>query len=59
MADIIDLDFYRKFRVVLPIRPSTLVKKNKKTGSSGGVVKKYRRKRVKVDTQPKTNTTKE
>lgn len=26
MAEIIDLDFYRKFRIVLPMRPSKLAK---------------------------------
>ena len=26
MADIIDLDFYRKFKIVLPMRPSKLAK---------------------------------
>jgi hypothetical protein len=58
MADIIDLDFYRKFRVVLPIRPSTLVK-NKKNGSTRVVAKRYRRKRLKADVEPKTTLTKE
>ncbi len=26
MADIIDLDFYRKFKIILPMRPSKLAK---------------------------------
>ena len=52
MADIIDLDFYRKFRVVLPIRPRTLVK-NK---TPRAVAKRYRRKRIKVEVEPKTTT---
>ena len=58
MADIIDLDFYRKFRVVLPIRPSTLIK-GKKTGSSRVVAKRYRRRRNKVEIEPKSTTTHE
>lgn len=58
MADIIDLDFYRKFRVVLPIRPSTLVK-NKKNGNTRMTAKRYRRKRLKAEIVPKTTSTKE
>jgi hypothetical protein len=51
MAEIIDLDFYRKFRVVLPIRPAALAK-DKSSMVSRIVAKRYRR-RTKEEQSPK------
>lgn len=44
MADIIDLDFYRKFRVVLPVQSSALAK-NKSYKGPQTPVKPCRRRR--------------
>ncbi len=52
MHNIIDLDFYRKFRIVLPVRlraPS----KDKSYGTSRTSIKQYRRRR-KSDVESKT-----
>jgi hypothetical protein len=49
MAEIIDLDFYRKFRVVLPVRPSALAK-GKTSIVSRIVAKRYRRRRKEEQT---------
>ena len=55
MADIIDLDFYRKFRIILPIRRDItrlhVLQKDKSYGS-GQYTKRFRRKR-KIETDPK------
>ncbi|MBY0500880.1 MAG: hypothetical protein K2P93_02625 [Alphaproteobacteria bacterium] len=56
MAEIIDLDFYRKFRVILPVRPNAL-SKNRSSMVSRIVAKRYRR-RQKEDSTP-LNTKKE
>jgi hypothetical protein len=49
MAEIIDLDFYRKFRIILPIRPDALrqeiILKKEKTCESGHHTKRFRRKK--------------
>lgn len=53
MADIIDLEFYRKFKVVLHIRGTAhrhLL--NEKTRNPGYQTKSFRRKR-KIDADPK------
>jgi hypothetical protein len=50
MAEIIDLDFYRKFRVVLPVRPAAV--KGKSSMVSRIVAKRYRR-RQKEESTPK------
>ncbi|MBX9621566.1 MAG: hypothetical protein K2X28_06030 [Alphaproteobacteria bacterium] len=52
MAEIIDLDFYRKFRIVLPMRPSKLAKT---TGfmTTRSYTRPFRRKRRPEDTQQK------
>lgn len=42
MAEIIDLDFYRKFRLILPVRPRT-PDKHEPSGVSRPPVKRYRR----------------
>ena len=55
MAEIIDLDFYRKFRIILPIRLDTTQQHilNKKNTLGGGhQTKRFRRKR-KIDLDPK------
>ena len=51
MAEIIDLDFYRKFRGVLPVRPAAL-SKSKTSMVSRIVAKRYRR-RQKEEAPPK------
>jgi hypothetical protein len=56
MAEIIDLDFYRKFRVILPVRPNAL-SKNRSSMVSRIVAKRYRR-RQKEESTP-VNTKKE
>ncbi len=56
MADIIDLDFYRKFRIILPVRPHVLAKQKSYTVART-VSKRYRRKQ-KIDPDSK-NTKKE
>ncbi|MBA3813334.1 MAG: hypothetical protein H0X26_02400 [Alphaproteobacteria bacterium] len=54
MAEIIDLDFYRKFRIILPIRGTTrkLILKEDQTYRIGCQAKPFRRKR-KTDVDPK------
>lgn len=49
MADVIDLDFYRKFRVILPVR-STLAdeKGNKARGTEKSQARRYYRRRKKA-----------
>lgn len=44
MAEIIDLEFYRKFKIILPVRHRTLVK-NSPYGVARFQTKKYRRRR--------------
>lgn len=44
MAEIIDLDFYRKFRIILPIYPLAS-KENKSEETAREEVKRYRRRR--------------
>jgi hypothetical protein len=44
MAEIIDFDFYRKFRIILPIRSRSLAK-NKSLMVSRTPTKQYRRRR--------------
>lgn len=55
MAEIIDLDFYRKFRIILPLRLDekrrSILNKDK-IHDSGHHSKRFRRKR-KVDLDPK------
>lgn len=56
MAEIIDLDFYRKFRIILPIHPNTtkqqiILHKDKSYGP-GHHTKRFRRKK-KVDVDHK------
>lgn len=51
MAEIIDLDFYRKFRIILPVRPHALAK-HKSYTVARTVNKRYRR-RQKVDLESK------
>lgn len=48
MAEIIDLDFYRKFRIILPIRPNKIqqqIPKQDKFYGLGQHTKRFRRKR--------------
>lgn len=55
MAEIIDLDFYRKFRIVLPIRLDTLqnqILHQDKLHGAGHHAKRFRRRR-KSDLDPK------
>lgn len=55
MAEIIDLDFYRKFRIVLPVRLDTLQHQSlhqEKLHGIGHHVKRFRRRR-KLDEDPK------
>lgn len=54
MAEIIDLEFYRKFRIVLPVRQRSLGKSNP-YGVARIQTKKYRRRR-KADTEPPTES---
>jgi len=49
MAEIIDLDFYRKFRVVLPVQSSVFTKDKSYKGSQSPV--KACRRRRKTDTR--------
>lgn len=51
MAEVIDLDFYRKFRIILPIRSHSLVRK-KSFVISRTAPKQYRRRR-RLDPDPK------
>ena len=54
MTEIIDLDFYRKFRIILPIRLDINQQKilyRDKPHGSGHHTKRFRRKR-KVDLEP-------
>lgn len=51
MAEIIDLDFYRKFRLILPVRPQTPTK-TQTSGISHMHAKGYRR-RQKGDLKPR------
>lgn len=44
MAEIIDLDFYRKFRIVLPMRPSKLAKTTSLM-TTRSYIRPFRRKR--------------
>ncbi|MBY0273295.1 MAG: hypothetical protein K2X02_07850 [Alphaproteobacteria bacterium] len=44
MAEIIDLDFYRKFRIVLPMRPSKLAKTSSLM-TTRSYIRPFRRKR--------------
>lgn len=44
MAEIIDLDFYRKFRIILPVRPRAVLAKKKDNKSLRVVTKRVRRK---------------
>ena len=44
MRNIIDLDFYRKFKIILPVRLRTSIK-DKSFGTSRTPVKPYRRRR--------------
>lgn len=44
MAEIIDLDFYRKFRIVLPMRPSKL-SKTTSLMTTRSYIRPFRRKR--------------
>ncbi len=55
MADIIDLDFYRKFRVVIPVKSSAFAK-GKAYGKAKNAVKPYRRRR-KIDPHPPSRPT--
>ena len=55
MAEIIDLDFYRKFRIILPIRLDTVqhqVLHQDKLHGTGHHAKRFRRRR-KLDLDPK------
>ncbi len=45
MAEIIDLDFYRKFRVVLPVQSSAFTKNKSHKEDSQASVKPCRRRR--------------
>ena len=47
MAEIIDLDFYRKFRIILPIRGTVrqTTLREEKSYKFGGHAKPFRRKR--------------
>ncbi|MBP6950626.1 MAG: hypothetical protein KA112_00970 [Alphaproteobacteria bacterium] len=47
MAEIIDLDFYRKFRIILPVR-SRATAKRKQSAIVQTVAKRYRR-RQRID----------
>lgn len=51
MAEVIDLDFYRKFRIILPVRSRSLVRK-KSLPASRTAPKQYRRRRH-LDPDPK------
>lgn len=51
MAEIIDLDFYRKFRLILPVQPRTPAKYQSSAGSRV-TTKRYRR-RQKSDLKSK------
>lgn len=58
MSDIIDLDFYRKFRVVLPVHPLPKAK-NKAERGKVATTKVYRRRRKlnpKASSTTKKNT---
>jgi len=49
MAEIIDLDFYRKFRVILPVRSTLADEKGKKTRSTEkSQARRYYRRRKKA-----------
>jgi len=55
MAEIIDLDFYRKFRIILPVRMDTFphqILHQDKSHGTGHHVKRFRRRR-KLDLDPK------
>lgn len=54
MADIIDFEFYRKFRIVLPVRPNAHSIKSASTPPRT-FAKQYRRRR-KDDLVPPTKT---
>lgn len=45
MAEIIDLDFYRKFRIILPVRSDTLQHHHDKLHNTSHHVKRFRRRR--------------
>jgi hypothetical protein len=53
MAEIIDLDFYRKFRIVLPMRPSKLVKTTSLMTTRSYTRPFRRKRRLDSDTQQK------
>lgn len=56
MAEIIDLDFYRKFRVILPVRSTLSNEKNKKTrGGEKSQARRYYRRRKKTPHDFPTN----
>lgn len=55
MAEIIDLEFYRKFRIILPVREQTL-RKNKPFGVSYTPPRRYFRRRK---SDPESKVTKE
>lgn len=52
MTKIIDLDFYRKFRIVLPVRSRTLAKNKKSYMNPRLSIKPYRR-RQRADSDSK------
>ena len=51
MSKVIDLDFYRKFRIILPVRPSPFAKQ-RSYAVTRTAVKQFRRRR-KSNTKPK------
>ncbi len=51
MSKVIDLDFYRKFRIILPVRPRPFAKE-RSYAVTRTTVKQFRRRR-KSNTKPK------
>lgn len=54
MAEIIDFEFYRKFRIILPVRPRNLDKR-KLYEDEERETRTYRRRRRKVENNSKMN----
>ena len=54
MAEIIDFEFYRKFKIILPVRPRNLDKR-KLYEDEERETRTYRRRRRTIETKSKVN----